>query len=469
MPNAAAPACSVAFSGAASTPRVEKKFAKSTVGPAIPAARPPTQSIWATFFPARSAALAIVSAWRMPAPENDVRFENASPVRWKVLFVEPCSLDHVPVAIVYQPTPVLGGNACSMPLAPLTPSCISPAYVGMAPSAAYFSIKSGRIPSDENSSVFLAMPTTWALSARAVPVPSVITNTRAVAAFDLLEGLPGRDGHDLDQVRDARLRPPVVADFAPGVGDGGFELLPDHVGLVEHPHDALRGQRRARRHLALRLLQVHHARAHLGVLALGHPERLAEPRVEALRDVTRELEMLPLVVADRDQVGLVEEDVPCHQHGIREEPSRDEFLTLSFFFELRHPSQLPVARHGREQPSRLGVRADVALREDRRPLGVEARCNQHREEIERRVVQLLRGVLGGDRVQVDDAEEGIAHFLGLCVLAEAAGVVAERLRSCGLDAAEDAHGRDSIVRDGPLRGVAYREGTGCERVGCSAL
>src|SRR5882672_2523351 len=110
MPKEAAPDCSVVFSGAARTPRVEKKLTKSTVGPAIPARRPPTHSIWATFLPARSAAFAIVSAWRTPAPENDVRFENVSPVRWKVLFVEPCSAGYVPVAIVYQPTPVFGGN-----------------------------------------------------------------------------------------------------------------------------------------------------------------------------------------------------------------------------------------------------------------------------------------------------------------------------------------------------------------------
>ena len=55
------------------------------------AAAPPTQSICATFLPARSAAFAIVSAWSTPAAENDVRFENVSPVRWNVLFVEPCS------------------------------------------------------------------------------------------------------------------------------------------------------------------------------------------------------------------------------------------------------------------------------------------------------------------------------------------------------------------------------------------
>jgi hypothetical protein len=63
------------------TPRFEKKLAKSTVGPAMPDETPPTQSIWATDLPARSAAAASVSAWREPAPENDVRFENESPVR----------------------------------------------------------------------------------------------------------------------------------------------------------------------------------------------------------------------------------------------------------------------------------------------------------------------------------------------------------------------------------------------------
>src|ERR671924_1453077 len=128
MPKAAAPDCSVALTGAASTPRVEKKVAKSTVGPAKPrllAWIPPTQSTWVTFLPARSADSAIVSACRTPAPEKLVRFEKLSPVRWNVLFVEPCSPGYAPVAIVYHPTPVFGGNACSIPLLPITPADIS--------------------------------------------------------------------------------------------------------------------------------------------------------------------------------------------------------------------------------------------------------------------------------------------------------------------------------------------------------
>src|SRR5205085_8675521 len=86
--------------------------------------------------------------------------------------------------------------------------------------------------------------------------------------------------------------------------------------------------------------------------------------------------------------------------------------------------------------------------------------DEHRVEVECRLPQLCRVVLDGDRVQVDDAEERFAALLRLDVLAEAAGVVAERLRACGLDAAEDAHGRDSVGR---RDSTARIERAGCRR------
>ncbi len=60
--------------------------------------------------PARSADWRIVSAWRTPFVEKLVVLSKFVPVRWNVLFVEPCSPGHVPVARVCQPTPVFGGN-----------------------------------------------------------------------------------------------------------------------------------------------------------------------------------------------------------------------------------------------------------------------------------------------------------------------------------------------------------------------
>ena len=159
------------------------------------------------------------------------------------------------------------------------------------------------------------------------------------------------------------------------------------------------------------LLQVHDPRADLRVDALRDPERLAEARVEALRDVARQLEVLALVVADRDDVGLVEQDVAGHQHRVGEERRRDELAPVRLVLELRHPAELAEARDRAEQPSRLGVRGDVALREDGRALGVEAGREEHRGEVERLLPEVVGVVLDGDRVQVDDAEEALAALL----------------------------------------------------------
>jgi hypothetical protein len=156
-------------------------------------------------------------------------------------------------------------------------------------------------------------------------------------------------------------------------------------------------------------------------------------------NVARELEVLPLVVADRDEVGLVEEDVAGHEDRVGEEPGRDELLPLALLLELRHAPELAVARDRGEQPRRLGVRPDVALREDRRALRVEAGREEQRHEVERPLVEVRRVVVDRDRVQVDDAEEGVPELLRRRVLAKAAGEVAEVLRAGRLDAREDPH------------------------------
>ena len=54
---------------------------------------------------------------------------------------------------------------------------------------------------------------------------------------------------------------------------------------------------------ALGLLQVHDPRADLGDAVLGHDQGLAEALVEAAGDLAHQLDVLALVVADRDLVG----------------------------------------------------------------------------------------------------------------------------------------------------------------------
>jgi len=184
-----------------------------------------------------------------------------------------------------------------------------------------------------------------------------------VAGLDLSERVAGGHRHDLDQVRDPGLLLLVVANLRARVGHRGLELLPHDVGLVDQPDDSL-GRAACSRHEALRFLEVLDPRPGLGIDGARHDERLAEALVEPLGDVAGQLEVLALVVADRDDVGLVEQDVAGHQDGIVEEPGGDEVLLFGPLLELRHPPQLAECGHRAEQPGRFSVRLDVALRED---------------------------------------------------------------------------------------------------------
>jgi hypothetical protein len=160
-------------------------------GPCRPCVRAPTHSTEATFLPARSAAWASVSACRMLAPSEVRLLKLLSPVRWNVLFVEPCSPGHVPVASVYQPTPVLGGKPWSKPFWPFTPFAMSPAIVGIWPCAAYLSTRSGLMPSEENRTTLFASGAAGACSAAvaAPPMAKAASTPSAVAATSTCTGI----------------------------------------------------------------------------------------------------------------------------------------------------------------------------------------------------------------------------------------------------------------------------------------
>ena len=63
-----------------------------------------------------------------------------------------------------------------------------------------------------------------------------------------------------------------------------------------------------------------------GIAASGTTSVGAEAVVEADRDVARELEVLALVVAHGDPVGVVGEDVGRHQHRVVEQPDAHRLL-----------------------------------------------------------------------------------------------------------------------------------------------
>ncbi len=139
----------------------------------------------------------------------------------------------------------------------------------------------------------------------------------------------------------------------------------------------------------------------------------------------RELEVLALIVADGDQLGVVEEDVGRHQHGVGEHPGLDRLLARALLLELGHAAQLAHRGRALEQPRELLMGGHVALDEQGAPLGIETRCEQQAGGVDR-LSSKLGGLDGSCQcVEIDHAVEGIGAVLLGHPLAHRTEVVAE--------------------------------------------
>ncbi len=204
-------------------------------------------------------------------------------------------------------------------------------------------------------------------------------------------------------------------------------------------------------HLDRRVLEVVDLRRLLEDVRRRDGERLPEPAVEPLREVAGQLDVLALVLAHRDLVGLVEQDVRDLEDRVGEEADGGPVGALlgGLVLELRHPRGLAEAGEAVHHPAELGVLGHMALDEERAPLRVQAGREQlgHREP---GVGPQLGGVLRhGDRVQVHDHVEGVVRLLERHPLAHRAQVVAEVERAGGgLDPGEHtgAGGRAGAAR-----------------------
>ncbi len=189
-----------------------------------------------------------------------------------------------------------------------------------------------------------------------------------IALDQLVDVGAGDRGLDRQQVRHSRLGLGVVADLPLAVGDRRADLLGRHRRIVEQADQPrLAGRRLA--HLRRRVLQVVDLGGGLRDHRLGDDEGVGEARVEALRDVAGQFQVLALVLADGHQVGVVEQHVGRLQHRIGEQADRGGVaaLLLRLVLELRHPRRLPEAGETAQHPSEFGVGGHVALHEDGRP------------------------------------------------------------------------------------------------------
>ena len=175
-----------------------------------------------------------------------------------------------------------------------------------------------------------------------------------------------------------------------------------------------------------------------GQAGAGHHEGFAVERIEALRDVARQFQVLRLVLAHRHDAGLVEQDIGGHQHRVLQQAVAHRFLLGGLGFVLRHALQPAHRRDAGEHPGQLGVRRHRRLHHDGAGLGIDAGRQVERGDLVDLGAQLGGLLVDRDGVQIDDAEDALVVVLDAHPILERAQVIADVQISGRLHAGEDS-------------------------------
>ena len=160
----------------------------------------------------------------------------------------------------------------------------------------------------------------------------------------------------------------------------------------------------------------------LGEHRLRLGERVAVAAIERPDDLARQLQVGGLVLADRHERGLVDDDVGRLQDRVGQQPVIDVVGLVGLLLLVRRGPLQPAHRRDRaQQPGELGVLRPVALDEQRAALRVEAEGQQRGGHLARPRPQEDGVVRARQRVVVDDAVDRL-------VLALERDVVPDRAR-----------------------------------------
>jgi len=135
--------------------------------------------------------------------------------------------------------------------------------------------------------------------------------------------------------------------------------------------------------------------------------------IEPEGGIAGDLDVLTLVVADRDLIGVIKQDVGGLQRGVAEEPAADEVLFAfgRFILELCHPRQFTETDGAFHDPAQLVVLGHMALEENGCDVGVKAYREEHGGQLNDSLTDDPWFVGHGQRMQVDDAVERIVAIL----------------------------------------------------------
>ena len=133
--------------------------------------------------------------------------------------------------------------------------------------------------------------------------------------------------------------------------------------------------------------------------------------------------MLLLVIADRNDVRIVQENIRRHQNRISQKSRADRFLALTLCLELRHAEQLACVRAAVQNPAKLRVSRHLRLHEDDGFFRIDADSQIECRDVQNVLLEHLRLLRYGDRVFIYDAVDAFVILLQLHELLERPKIV----------------------------------------------
>ena len=162
--------------------------------------------------------------------------------------------------------------------------------------------------------------------------------------------------------------------------------------------------------------------------------------VEAADEVAAKLDVLGLVLADRDFGGFIKKDVGGHEDRVGKDAHSDSRIghLRALVLELGHPLQLAHVEIVLEDGVQLGVGRDARLKEYRRLLRVKARSEVEGRDVARVVPEVFRLNRKGQGMEVGDEDETFALVLKILEVGESSDIVPEGQFARRLDSRKNA-------------------------------
>ena len=181
-------------------------------------------------------------------------------------------------------------------------------------------------------------------------------------------------------------------------------------------------------------------------------EAFAKGLVHFDGDVAGDLDVLLLILAHRDDIAVVHQNIRRHEHGIGEEAVRGMKAAGDLVLVAVAALQQAHGRDGAENPGKLAVLRHITLAEEDAFRRIKAAGEEIDGEFADVLAQPVAILHGGEGMVVGDEVVGVALMLQLERRLHHAEVIADVKSAAGLKAGKDAHkAADMAARAGIVK------------------